>query len=152
MKRPEIDDELFEQLAGAARRSDCELIHVARKGDTLQLILDKTGGITLEDCETVSRDASALLDLEDYGGQRYLLEVSSPGLDRELYSIADYERFVGRRVKMTFLGGPQRAKQTRRGLLESCDGQSVTFVDGQNEQSHQIPLDDIQTTRLEIEL
>lgn len=152
MKRPDIDDDLFEQLAGAARRSGCELIHVARRGDTLQLILDKPGGINLEDCEKVSRDASALLDLEDYGGQRYLLEVSSPGLDRELYSIADYERFAGRQVKMTFFGGPEKSKQTRRGLLESCDGESVTFLDGQDNESVQIPLDDIQTTRLEIEL
>ena len=154
MKRPDIDERLFELLSAAAERSQCELIHVALHGDTLQLILDRPDGVTLAHCEAVSRDASALLDVEDYGGDRYLLEVSSPGLDRELYSARDYERFTGRQVRMTFLGGPAHSKQTRSGLLEGFDADQgiVTFVDSQDQQTLQVPLDDIQTTRLEIEL
>lgn len=154
MKRPDIDDNLFDRLAAVAQRSGCELIHVARRGDTLQLVLDRPGGVTLAHCEAVSKDASALLDVEDYGGDRYLLEVSSPGLDRELYSAHDYQRFTGRRVRMTFLDGPTRSKQTRRGLLEEFDPEAgfVTFVDAEDRQTFRVPLDDIQTTRLEIEL
>ncbi len=58
-------------------------------------------GVTLEDCARVSREVSTILDVEDViPGAEYVLEVSSPGLDRKLNSAADFERFVGSRVKL----------------------------------------------------
>jgi ribosome maturation factor RimP len=71
------------------------------KARTLRIYLDKPGGVTLDDCATVSREVGTILDVEDVipGGQ-YTLEVSSPGLDRKLTKTADYERFAGSLVKL----------------------------------------------------
>jgi ribosome maturation factor RimP len=71
------------------------------KARTLRIYLDKPGGVTLDDCATVSREVGTILDVEDVipGGQ-YTLEVSSPGLDRKLLKAADYERFTGSLVKL----------------------------------------------------
>lgn len=66
----------------------------------LRLFIDKEGGVTLDDCAGVSREVSALLEVEDPVSGAYYLEVSSPGLDRPLKKAADYERFVGRLLKV----------------------------------------------------
>jgi len=71
-----------------------------QNGWILRLIIDKQEGITLDDCASVSREISQLLDIEDFIDQAYNLEVTSPGLDRPLKSLAEFERFVGRKVKV----------------------------------------------------
>jgi len=75
------------------------------KSRLLRIFLDNPAGkVTHEDCAHVSREVSAILDVEDVvPGNSYMLEVSSPGMDRKLYKASDYERFMGRLVKvMTF--------------------------------------------------
>ncbi len=68
----------------------------------LRVFIDKPGGVTHEDCANVSRELSTILDVEDaVPGGAYVLEVSSPGLDRKLSHAADFERFTGSRVKLT---------------------------------------------------
>lgn len=115
-----IDERLQAELAQAANRCGCELLDVQFGAGVLRLILDREGGVTLEDCETVSRDVSALLDVEDFGAGRYTLEVSSPGLDRPLYGPRDYERFAGSRVRVTF-DDEGSGKRTVVGRLERFD-------------------------------
>lgn len=66
----------------------------------LRLFIDKDGGVTLDDCAEVSRDVSAILEVEDPISTAYHLEVSSPGLDRPLRKAADYLRFTGRLIKV----------------------------------------------------
>lgn len=66
----------------------------------LRLFIDKPAGITLDDCVAVSREVSAILEVEDPIRSAYRLEVSSPGLDRPLKKPADFERFVGKKVKL----------------------------------------------------
>ena len=70
------------------------------QGMALCLFIDKPGGITLDDCVTVSREVEAILEIEDPIRSAYRLEVSSPGLDRPLKKPADFARFAGRRVKV----------------------------------------------------
>src|ERR1700743_2023695 len=71
------------------------------KARTLRITIDKPEGVTHEDCSLVSRDVSTILDVEDaVSGASYTLEVSSPGLDRELMKPQDYERFTGSRLKL----------------------------------------------------
>src|SRR5204862_5169154 len=71
------------------------------KSRMLRITIDKPGGVTHEDCANLSREAGTILDVEDaVPGGSYLLEVSSPGLDRKLTRAADYERFTGSRVKV----------------------------------------------------
>jgi ribosome maturation factor RimP len=72
------------------------------KARMLRIFIDKPGGITHEDCAKLSREVSTILDVEDaVPGGSYVLEVSSPGLDRKLFRPADFERFQGSRVKLT---------------------------------------------------
>jgi ribosome maturation factor RimP len=71
------------------------------KARTLRIFIDKPEGVTHQDCENVSRELGTILDVEDAVPGRYLLEVSSPGLDRKLIRPEDYERFAGNLVKLT---------------------------------------------------
>ena len=87
----------------------------------LRIFLDKPDGITVRDCERVSSQLGAILDVEDVIPSRYTLEVSSPGLDRRLVKPADYERFAGKRIKLvlkTPLAGRRRFHGTLRGILD----------------------------------
>lgn len=148
-----VDPELRDELEGIAHASGCELVNVELKGGTLRLILDKEGGVSLGDCEHVSRQASALLDVLDFGKSRYLLEVSSPGLDRELYGPRDYERFTGRLARVTFTT-PEGAKRTVVGRLAEFrpDPGEIVLTDEASGTSHTIGADRIVKARLEIEL
>jgi ribosome maturation factor RimP len=72
------------------------------KSRVLKIVIDKPEGVTHEDCATVSREVSTILDVEDaVPGGSYTLEVSSPGLDRKLMGPKDFERFTGSRIKLT---------------------------------------------------
>lgn len=152
----EIQPEL-EQIADAA---GCELVHVEIKGGVLRLFIDKPEGVTLADCEHVSKLASAWLDVVDFGKSRYLLEVSSPGLDRQLYKARDYARFVGRKVRVTTEDPETRRKKTVVGRLEAFDlaegapeGDARIVVAAEPKGERQeMCLRDIRQARLEIEL
>ena len=100
----------LEQVRNIAERvaasSGLELVEVeflgSGKARMLRIFIDKTGGVTHQDCENVSKEVSTILDMEDVvPGDSYLLEVSSPGLDRKLTKPADYERFTGSLIKVT---------------------------------------------------
>ena len=80
-------------MSAIAVQESCELLHLAFKGRTLHLTLDRDGGITHEHCAAVAKSVSALLDVEDFGRDKYTLEVSSPGVERDLYGPRDYLRY-----------------------------------------------------------
>jgi ribosome maturation factor RimP len=94
------------EIAGrVAASSGLELVDVellgGGKGRMLRITIDKASGVTHEDCANLSREVGTILDVEDaVPGGSYLLEVSSPGLDRPLVRRADYERFAGSLVKL----------------------------------------------------
>ncbi len=81
-----------------------ELVDLELKGEgrrqVLRVFIDKPGGVTLDDCAEVSREISALFEVEDPIEGAYVLEVSSPGLDRPLKKLRDFERAVGKLVKL----------------------------------------------------
>src|SRR5438046_2556592 len=77
-------------------------LHGGGKSRMLRIFIDKPAGVTHEDCANLSREVSTILDVEDaMPGGPYVLEVSSPGLDRKLSRATDFERFQGSRVKLT---------------------------------------------------
>lgn len=111
----------------------------------LRLYIDHPEGITVEDCADVSRQVSAVLDVEDPIAGEYLLEVSSPGLDRPLVKRADFERFVGEEVKIrTYEAVLGRKNFT--GHLRGVEG-DVVIIDVDKE-SYDLPLDLIERARL----
>ncbi len=112
--------EIAERVAAS---SGLEVVEVEMRGGgkarMLRIFIDKPGGVTHEDCANFSREVGTILDVEDaVPGDSYLLEVSSPGLDRKLSLPADYERFTGSRVKLT-TRNPVGGSRHFEGRLES---------------------------------
>ena len=154
--------EIRPEIESIAEATGCELWHAELKGGTLRLFLDKPEGVTLSDCEYVSKLVSAYLDVVDFGKGRYVLEVSSPGLDRQLYRPDHYERSVGRKVRVT-LEDPQTGKRrTVTGRLEAFErpeGASeldenarVVVIEEPKEERLELALREIRQARWEIEL
>lgn len=107
-------------------------------------------GVTLEDCQRVSHDVSAVLDAEDAVDGSYTLEVSSPGLDRPLRSAKDYQRFTGRLAKLVVMA-PISGRKHFTGRLKGIDDTDV-ILEVNREEVYRIPLDSIVRARLEIEI
>jgi ribosome maturation factor RimP len=93
----------------------------------LRVYIDKEGGITVDDCEVVSREFNVVLDREDYIDQQYIFEVSSPGLLRPLKKDKDYERNLGRLLEAR-LFAPVNGVREFEGELESYDKETATFI------------------------
>jgi ribosome maturation factor RimP len=108
-----------------------ELVEVELRGGgksrMLRIFIDKPAGVTHEDCATLSREVSTILDVEDaVPGGAYVLEVSSPGLDRKLFRPADFERFKGSRVRLT-TKDPVNGNRHFEGRLEQFRGGRLTL-------------------------
>lgn len=96
----------------------------------LRLYIDKDGGITLDNCTEISHALSAFLDVEDPLPGAYLLEVSSPGIERPLRFPKDFVRFAGETIKLSTVE-PIDGRQNYRGILIGSDAQTITMnVDG----------------------
>ncbi len=118
----------------------------------LRVYIDREigGGVTLSDCEAVSRDLSAALDVEDIIKHAYVLEVSSPGLDRALTKPEHFIRFTGRSVRIKTFQAIGKEK-VFRGRLTGIVG-SVVQIEVAEGVVHNIPLANIAQANLEVEL
>jgi len=96
------------------------------KSRMLRVYIDKPSGVTHEDCEHLSREVSTILDVEDPIKGSYVLEVSSPGLDRKLRGAADYERFKGSLMKLQTLE-PVNGTRNYEGRLQDFDGSRLSL-------------------------
>ena len=107
-----------------------ELVDVeyVKEGGTwyLRAYIDKPGGITINDCETVSREFSDLLDREDFIEDSYILEVSSPGLGRPLKKEKDFERSLGEKIEIRLYKALDGTKEYT-GILESFDKDTISI-------------------------
>lgn len=103
-----------------------ELVDVeyVREGSNwfLRAYIDKPGGITVDDCETVSRELSELLDKEDYIDESYILEVSSPGLGRQLKKEKDFARSIGEDVEVKLYKGIKMMRKKKEVSVKEIDG------------------------------
>lgn len=119
-----FDESLVRRIADrVATSSGLEVVEIelrgGRKSRMLRVFLDKLGGVTHEDCASFSREFGTVLDVEDaVPGDSYVLEVSSPGLDRKLNRAADYQRFTGSRLKL-MTREPVNGSRHFEGRLES---------------------------------
>lgn len=94
---------------------------------TVRLYIDKEGGVTIDDCSDVSRQVSAIFDVEDPIADKYNLEVSSPGLDRPLFTTEHYQRFIDRDV-VIHLRIPMFDCRKWQGKIKAVDGDLITLV------------------------
>lgn len=149
-------DRIREVAQRVADSEGLELVHVEWAGTSqkgvLRIFIDqRERGVSHADCQTVSEQVGALLDVEDLISGSYVLEVASPGLDRKLYSEEDFERFRGRRVKVQLL---RRSEELGRKRFEAELGEraggSVNFLlDGE---SVDVPYADIASVNLAVKV
>jgi len=134
-----------------------ELVHIdyrrQGRGFLLRVDIDKEGGVTLDDCQGVSQQISTYLDVDDVVPVEYELQVSSPGLDRKFYRDSDYQKFIGRLVRV------KTAKAVRGlhvivGRLKEFDGSRIVVTDPvmKKDADYEIPLAEIKEARLEVEM
>ncbi len=127
-----------------------ELVHIelgSQDRETiLRLYIDAPGGIQVDDCESVSRQVSALLDVEDPVSGGYRLEVSSPGLDRPLVKPDHFKQFVGDQARIVMTAHVLGRKRFTGHMVEASDESVVIEVDGE---SYELPYNDMESARLE---
>lgn len=132
MSRREEYEQKTEQLLEPIVEELCfELVDVeyVKEGGTwyLRAYIDKPGGITVDDCEAVSRRFSDILDQEDYIEDSYVFEVSSPGLGRPLKKEKDFKRSIGEEVEIRTYRAVDRQKEFT-GILKDFDESTVTIM------------------------
>jgi ribosome maturation factor RimP len=151
-----VTPELGRELSETAASFGCEVLSADLVGGTFRVVLDRRDrAVTLDDCQQVSRQLSPLLDVFDFGSGRYVLEVSSPGLDRPLHHTWEWERFVGSLVKVTWQDDAEPQGATTIGRLESYGpdrGGEIEIHEPESDKRYRIQLSSIKRARLEPEL
>jgi len=134
-----------------------ELVHIEyrKQGRSwlLRVDIDKEGGVNLEDCSLISQQVSTYLDVEDPIPGEFELQVSSPGLDRKFYRDSDYQKFLGRLVRVK-TSKAIRGLHVIVGRLKEFDGRNIVVTDPvmKKDPDYEIALGDIKETRLEVEI
>lgn len=115
------------------------------KRPMLRLYIDSDNGITVDDCAKVSRQVSALMDVEDPISGEYMLEVSSPGADRGLFKLSHYEKFAGHEVTVK-LRFPMEGQKNFKGLLVGTEQDEVVLRIGDEE--YLFPIEEIDKAKV----
>jgi len=144
-----LKDTLLELLSPEIEALGYELVELdtpAPGGSgTLRIYIDSDDGIGLDDCERVSHRVSGVLDVEDPIHDHYVLEVSSPGLDRPLRTEEHFRRQTGRLVKMVLAAGRPGRRRYKGRIRDVADGVLEIEVDGEG---ISLPLSEIESARL----
>jgi ribosome maturation factor RimP len=144
-----------EEIAQRVAESEgIEIVEVEVKGGGNQrfvrISIDKPDGVTHADCELISQQVGTILDVEDVlPGGRYTLEVSSPGVERKLLRPQDYERFRGKKAKVT-LREELEGRRTWEGILAGLDG-GVAGLEVEPGKTLRFPLDQVHKANLKFE-
>ena len=151
----EIDalvNEIYEMVNPIAEELNYDIYHVEyvkENGELyLRIYIEKDGGITLSDCEALSRRVSDLMDEKDPIKDPYFLEVSSPGLNRTLFTEEHYKRFIGREVMVKFTKSVD-GKKNIKGILKEVNEDSIVV---EADQLINIPKDKIKSVNIEGEI
>ena len=128
MKNDALVTQIYEMVKPIADELNYEIYHVEYVKENgeyyLRIYIEKEGGITLSDCEALSRRVSDLMDEKDPIPEAYFLEVSSPGLNRTLFTEAHYKRFVGREV-LVKLTKAIDGKKSIKGILKEANEENI---------------------------
>ena len=146
----ERSQQLRELLEPVVQSLGCELwgleFHGAgRRRGLLRVYIDKPEGVVLEDCERVSRQLSSVLDVEDPIQSEYTLEVSSPGMDRPLYTAGQFQQYCGEQVQVK-LRLPFNGRKQFSGLLTGVDDEKIKLMVADEE--YLFPIETIDKTNV----
>ena len=150
-RKREIEARVTELMEPLVQYDQMELVCVeyvrGPRGPVLRLVIDRAGGVTLDDCTRISRVASDVLDVHDPVPGSYNLEVSSPGINRPLVRQKDYEKFAGQKVLVRTVSAIEGRKKFR-GVLKGIKDEKVIVETSAEEVA--LPLDSVAKARLDI--
>jgi ribosome maturation factor RimP len=129
MKNEEIIEKISTEITTEISSMGLDLIEVSFVRGILRLTIDKPEGVSLDDCVLVTRQVGLMLDALEVIEGKYKLEVSSPGLNRKLVTLKDFEHFKGRKLKV------QTSQQIIKGTLIGTDGLSIIIDTGEIQES-----------------
>jgi len=112
---------------------------------TVRVYIERDGGVTLEDCERVSRQLGSVFDVEDPVSEHYTLEVSSPGMDRPLYTLEQFALYLGEEVALR-LRAPIDGRRKFKGVLRSLENNDVLVV--VDEKEYLLPFETIEKANI----
>ena len=144
-----VEEQLQQLFSPVIREAGCTFVEIKIKGNAskplIQVFMDRDGGVTVDDCSRVSRILTAVLDTNFPDIPQYRLEVSSPGLDRPLRSESDFQKNIGRIVKIQKKDEP--GAQWIEGEIVSADSESVIIRIADQENS--VTYDHIRIARIQ---
>ena len=152
MKVNALVEQIAEIVKPIAEELNYDIYHIEYVKESgeyyLRIYIEKDGGITLSDCEAISRRVSDLMDEKDPIKDPYFLEVSSPGLNRTLFTEEHYKRFIGREVMVKFTKSVD-GKKNIKGILKEVNEDSIVV---EADQLINIPKDKIKSVNIEGEI
>jgi ribosome maturation factor RimP len=154
MSREEVTAKVLEIAERVGASEGLEIVEVQLLGGggarLLRIFIDKPEGVTHADCEMISQNVGTILDVEDViPGAHYTLEVSSPGVERKLTKPRDFERFVGKKVKVA-LRAPVENQRHWMGTLTSF-AEGMLTLEPSPGRSVRFPLDQVEKANLKFE-
>jgi ribosome maturation factor RimP len=154
MENASIEQRVREIGKRVASEKNLEFVHSeiggSKRNPTVRIFIDKPGGVTIEDCTEVSGLVEAVLDADDFIPSSYVLEISSPGLERELYSLEDFQRFTGKQVRIK-ADDAINGQRNFRGKIVSVEDGTIT-VEDKTTGIISIPYDSVKKANLLIDL
>ena len=152
MKNDALVNEIYEMVKPIADELNYDIYHIEYVKESgeyyLRIYIEKDGGVSLNDCEALSRRVSDVLDEKDPITDAYFLEVSSPGLNRTLFTEEHYKRFIGREVMVKFTKSVD-GKKNIKGILKEVNEDSIVV---EADQLINIPKDKIKSVNIEGEI
>jgi len=151
--KPEIISRIQEIAQRVADSEGIEVVEVEVKGggknQFVRISIDKPDGVTHADCESISHQVGAIMDVENIVPAHYTLEVSSPGLERKLLKPRDYERFQGKKAKVTLREPVENQRHWEGTLTGFADG--VVSLEAAAGRQIRFPLDQVEKANLKFE-
>lgn len=130
METSSISQRIKQIAMAACAQKGLEFVHSevagTKRNPVVRVFVDKPGGVTVEDCGELSRLIEAVLDADDFIPSAYILEVSSPGLERELYSIDDFKKFIGRKARIK-TSEEFESRKAFKGTIDDVEGDEIVF-------------------------
>jgi ribosome maturation factor RimP len=132
MEKDSVKERIGSIAKTAADAAGIEFVHAevvgSKRNLTIRIFIDKPDGVTVEDCANVSREIEAVLDADDFIPSAYVLEVSSPGIERGLYTLNDFQKFSGKLAKIK-ADIDIEGQKNFIGTIQGVEDQTVIFDD-----------------------
>jgi ribosome maturation factor RimP len=154
MQADSIAEQIDKIAKKAANDNGVEFVHSeivgSKRNMTVRIYIDKPDGVTLEDCSTVSRAIETVIDADDFIPSSYVLEVSSPGIERPLFTVQDFEKFAGKKAKVK-TSESINGQANFNGRIVSVEDSDIVFEDKTNG-SVRIPFEKVAKANLKVDL